>query len=46
MTKKVIDLAVQQGVETMVIGDITGIREGNNLGKATNQKFHALRMIT
>ncbi|MFS0647352.1 RNA-guided endonuclease InsQ/TnpB family protein, partial [Siminovitchia sp. 179-K 8D1 HS] len=42
MTKKVIDLAVQQGVETIVIGDITGIREGNHLGKTTNQKFHAL----
>lgn len=42
MTKKVIDLAVQQGVETIVIGDITGIREGNNLGKTTNQKMHAL----
>ncbi|MDY0406120.1 transposase [Virgibacillus sp. 179-BFC.A HS] len=42
MTKKVIDLAVQQGVETIVIGDITGIREGNLLGKTTNQKFHAL----
>lgn len=42
MTKKVIDLAVQQGVETIVIGDITGIREGNHLGKTINQKFHAL----
>ncbi len=42
MTRKVIDLAVQQGVETIVIGDITGIREQANLGKTTNQKFHGL----
>lgn len=42
MTRKVIDLAVQRGVETIVIGDITGIREKANLGKKTNQKFHSL----
>ena len=42
MTKRVVELAVQQGVQTIVIGDITGIREKANLGKTTNQKFHAL----
>lgn len=42
MTKKVVDLAIEQGVETIVMGDITGIREKANLGKVTNQKFHAL----
>ena len=42
MTKKVVDFAVKQGVETIVIGNITGIREKNSLGKTTNQKFHAL----
>lgn len=42
MTKKVIDMAVKQGVETIVIGDITGIRDKANLGKKTNQKLHNL----
>jgi putative transposase len=42
MTKKVIELAVAQGVKTIVIGDITGIREKAELGKMNNQKFHAL----
>ncbi len=42
MTKKAIDLAVRQGVETIVIGDITGIRKNVQLGKKTNQKFHQL----
>ncbi|WP_155890996.1 zinc ribbon domain-containing protein, partial [Ectobacillus panaciterrae] len=42
MTRKVVDLALQQGVETIVIGDITGIREKANLGKVNNQTFHAL----
>ncbi|WP_374723290.1 RNA-guided endonuclease InsQ/TnpB family protein [Calidifontibacillus erzurumensis] len=42
MTKKVIDLAVKQGVETIIIGDITGIRENTHLGKKTNQKLHQL----
>ncbi|MEK5271941.1 transposase [Aeribacillus pallidus] len=42
MTKKVVDLAVKQGVETIVIGDITGIRDQTNFGKKTNQKFHQL----
>ncbi|MFX0560652.1 RNA-guided endonuclease InsQ/TnpB family protein [Tepidibacillus infernus] len=42
MTRKVIDLAVQHGVKTIVIGDITGIREQARFGKKTNQKFHRL----
>ena len=42
MTKKVIDIAVKQGVETIVVGDLTGIREKANLGKKTNQKLHIL----
>lgn len=45
MTKRVIDIAVQQGVETIVIGDISGIREKANLGKKNNQKFHALPFL-
>lgn len=42
MTKKVVELALTQGVETIVMGDLTNIRKGNNLGKVTNQKLHAL----
>jgi putative transposase len=42
MIKKVIELAVAQGVKTIVIGDITGIREKAEFGKINNQKFHAL----
>jgi putative transposase len=42
MTKKVIELAVGQGVKTIVIGDLTGIREKSELGKKNKQKFHAL----
>lgn len=42
MTKKVIELAIQQGVETIVIGNMTNIRESANLGKKNNQKFHML----
>lgn len=42
MTRKVMDLAVQQGVKTIVIGDMAGIRNQANLGKMTNQKFHSL----
>lgn len=42
MTKRVIEIAVTQGVETIVIGDITGIREQADMGKKTNQKFHNL----
>lgn len=42
MTKKVIDLAIQQGVKTIVIGDITKIRENADLGNKNNQKFHML----
>ncbi|SFI10774.1 MULTISPECIES: RNA-guided endonuclease TnpB family protein [unclassified Bacillus (in: firmicutes)] len=45
MTKRVVDIAVQQGVETIVIGDISGIREKANLGKKNNQKFHALPFL-
>jgi putative transposase len=42
MTKKIIELAALQGVKTIVIGDLTGIRENSELGKKNNQKFHAL----
>ncbi|NLA85634.1 MAG: transposase [Clostridiales bacterium] len=33
MTKKAVDIAVRQGCETIVIGDIAGIHKKLNLGK-------------
>ncbi len=42
MTRKIIDIAEQEGVQTIVIGDITGIRKQTDFGKVTNQKFHSL----
>lgn len=29
-------------IHTVILGDITGIREGNDMGPLVNQKFHAL----
>lgn len=42
MTRSLVDLAHSKGVTTIVIGDITGIRENANFGHKTNQKFHKL----
>jgi len=36
----VIDMAVEKGVKTIALGDLTGIREEKNFGAKTNQKFH------
>lgn len=41
-TKKIIDIAKSNNVDTIVIGDITNIRKNNNIGKQNNQKFHKL----
>jgi len=40
MSRTVINKAVAEGVETIVIGDLTGIREAKNFGTKTNQRFH------
>lgn len=40
MTRAVINLAARHGVETIVLGDLTGIRQEKNLGTKTNQKCH------
>lgn len=32
----------KNGIDTVVIGDITGIRKGKDFGHKTNQKFHSL----
>lgn len=41
-TKRVVDIAVQEGITKVIIGDISKIREEKNLGKKNNQKFHRL----
>jgi len=40
MSRAVIHKAIAQGVETIVMGDLTGIREAKNFGVKTNQRFH------
>lgn len=40
-TRYVTDYCIKNGIHTVVIGDITHIRDDNNLGR-TNQVFHAL----
>lgn len=41
-TKAIVDYCIKNDIRTVVIGDLKGIRENNNLGAVTNQKFHAL----
>lgn len=41
-TKYIEKYCVENNINTVVIGDITGIRDNNNLGKINNQKFHKL----
>ncbi len=36
------DYCVTNHINTVVVGDITGIRDGNNLGHRNNQALHAL----
>lgn len=40
MSRAVINRAIEHGVDTIVIGDLTGIREEKNFGVKTNQRFH------
>jgi len=40
MSREVVNTAIAQGVDTIVIGDLTGIREAKNFGVKTNQRFH------
>ncbi len=39
-TKHIIDIAEREGITTIIIGDITYIRENKNMGRVNNQKFH------
>ncbi len=40
MSRAMINLAIEHGVETIVLGDLTGIRKEKDFGAKTNQKFH------
>ena len=42
VTKYVADYCMDNHINTVVIGDIAGIRDNANLGKNNNQKFHKL----
>lgn len=42
VTKYIVDYCIENHINTVVIGDITGIRENANMGKNNNQKFHKL----
>ena len=42
MTRYVAEYCRKENIHTVVAGDITGIRKGNDLGKQTNQKLHGL----
>lgn len=41
-TRWLVDYCKEHDLHTVIIGDITGIRKGKNLGHVTNQKLHAL----
>ena len=42
ITRFLVNYCEERDIHTVVIGDITGIRDGNDLGHVTNQKLHAL----
>lgn len=42
ITRYVVNYCEENEIHTVVIGDITNIRKGNDFGKKTNQKLHAL----
>ena len=41
-TKRIVDYCVDNDVNTVIIGNIKGIRENNDIGKINNQKLHSL----
>ena len=42
VTRYLVDYCVAQEIHTVVIGDITNIRKGNDLGTKVNQQLHGL----
>ena len=41
-TRKIVDYCVENEINTIIIGDIKGIRQDNDMGKINNQKLHSL----
>ena len=41
-TREIISYCEKNNISTIIIGDITGIREGNDLGDRINQQLHSL----
>ena len=41
-TRRIVDYCVENEINTVIIGDIKGIRQDNDLGKINNQKLHSL----
>lgn len=41
-TRWIAEYCKEEGISKVIIGDISGIRKGNDLGKITNQKLHSL----
>lgn len=42
VTRTIVNYCKDNDINTVVIGDITGIRKNSNLGHVTNQKLHSL----
>lgn len=42
LTRYVAEYCKRENIHTVVVGDITGIRKGNDLGNRINQKLHGL----
>ena len=41
-TKKIVDYCIDHNINMVIVGNIKGIRDDNNIGKANNQKLHQL----
>ena len=42
VTKKVVDYCIDHNINRVIVGNIKGIRDDNNMGKVNNQKLHQL----
>ena len=41
-TRRIVDYCVENEINTVIIGDIKGIRQDNDMGRINNQKLHSL----
>lgn len=41
-TRKIVNYCIENDITNVIIGDITGIRENNDIGHMNNQKLHSL----